>query len=481
MNALDFHQPPPRVRTLAEAQALSDQLWGLGRVVQEQQGRIEQLEEQVRLSSGDSSKPPSSDDAKARAARRKQPRSGRQRGAQPGHAGQARVMVEAVDHTERYYPDGHCSCGGAIEPDAQPTLRHPVFDLPEVRYTVTEYQQYAGRCCRCGQRHLAELPDWVSRGQMGPGLISAIGLLNGQYRMSLRQVQTHLRCRWGLDFSLGAISESQGKLAGWLAPLYVQLGAAVRRAPVAHADETTHYHCGWRLWLWTLCSGPLVYLMSHYGRGKSAAAQRLADFAGVLITDRLGSYNGYPSDRRQLCWAHVIRNLERIAARPDPGGGIGQRLVRLARGVIRVVHHHRRGMLSERTYRRRIQRLRAAFQDQLHAGTRCARQPRTVSQCEALLRDEPMLWTFLDHPGLPLTNNTAERALRPYVIWRKTSFASQSRRGLAFRERILSVLGTAHNLGLNSHQLLRRVCTEGLQGRPITPLPIDQPLLPKSS
>lgn len=73
------------------------------------------------------------------------------------------------------------------------------------------------------------------------------------------------------------------------------------------------------------------------------------------------------------------------------------------------------------------------------------------------------------------------RALRPYVIWRKTSFASQSLRGLAFRERILSVVGTARNLGLNTHQLLRRVCAEGLQGRPITPLPIDQPRLPKSA
>lgn len=177
----------------------------------------------------------------------------------------------------------------------------------------------------------------------------------------------------------------------------------------------------------------------------------------------------------------MIRNLERIATRADPGGGIGQRLVRLARLVIRVVHHHRRGRLSERTYRRRIQRLRAAFQGQLHTGTHYPRQPRTVSQCQALLREAPMLWTFLDYPGVPLTNNAAERALRPYVIWRKTSFATQSLRGLAFRERILSVIGTARNLGLNTHQLLRRVCTEGLQGQPITPLPIEQPLLPKPS
>ena len=83
MNALDVHQPPPQARSLEEAQALIDPLWMRGRVVEELQARIEELEEQLGLHSGASSKPPSSDGAKARAERHKTPRSGRQRGAQP--------------------------------------------------------------------------------------------------------------------------------------------------------------------------------------------------------------------------------------------------------------------------------------------------------------------------------------------------------------------------------------------------------------
>lgn len=155
------------------------------------------------------------------------------------------MLVEEVDHIESYYPDGRCACGGVVEPESEPALRHQVFDLPEVRYTVTEYRQYGGCCTRCGERHLAVLPDWVARGRMGAGLsrprlIGEIGLLNGQYRMSLRQVRTYLQARWGLEFSLGAISESQGKLTEWLEPLYAQLGAAVRRtSPVNRC-------AGWR-------------------------------------------------------------------------------------------------------------------------------------------------------------------------------------------------------------------------------------------
>lgn len=57
MNALDFHQPLPRVRTLDEAQALIERLRGLSRVVQEQQTCIERLEERLRLNSGNSPAP----------------------------------------------------------------------------------------------------------------------------------------------------------------------------------------------------------------------------------------------------------------------------------------------------------------------------------------------------------------------------------------------------------------------------------------
>ena len=40
------------------------------------------------------------------------------------------------------------------------------------------------------------------------------------------------------------------------------------------------------------------------------------------------------------------------------------------------------------------------------------------------------------------TNNAAERALRPAVIWRKISYGSQSEAGCRFVERLASVVGT---------------------------------------
>ena len=65
---------------------------------------------------------------------------------------------------------------------------------------------------------------------------------------------------------------------------------------------------------------------------------------------------------------------------------------------------------------------------------------KTVRTAQKLLKVESALWTFVQTPGLEPTNNAAERALRPAVIWRRTSFGSQSRAGSLFVTRMLTVV-----------------------------------------
>ncbi len=57
---------------------------------------------------------------------------------------------------------------------------------------------------------------------------------------------------------------------------------------------------------------------------------------------------------------------------------------------------------------------------------------KTVRTCRQLLKVEPALWLFLTVEGLEPTNNAAERAIRPAVLWRRTSFGSQSEAGSVF-------------------------------------------------
>lgn len=491
MQELDFSGPPPEPATLDEAQQLINHLWrsyqellsakrGMVEAQEELRSRIELLEEQRTLDSGSSSKPPSSDTPEQRAKRRKKRRTGKTQGAQPGHPKHERSLVgeSEVDHIERYYPEAGCSCGHEVVIDAEPAVRHQVFDVPEVRYQVTEHQLYSGCCQGCGQRWTARLPAWVPSGQMGPGLIGWIGVLAGQFHLSIRKIQRLLEEQWQLHFSTGAISQAQGKMNDWLGPVYRQIGEHVRQSEIAHADETTHYRHTERRWLWCLTTPIAVYMLTHYSRGKAAAMALLGSFCGVLVTDHYGGYNDYARSLRQLCWAHLIRRFERIVRRGGAAGAVGRRLLCLARAVIRTHHRWQHGQLTLEHYHRRMQRLRRALRAALERGQALISAPRTARQCQHVLKDEALYWTFLQDGRIPLTNNTAEQTLRSYVIWRKLSFASQSHRGEQFRPMILSVIETAKRLQLSTAKLLRAICTQGLRGEPITvtlPFPNSKP------
>ena len=476
--------------TLEEARRVIGLLWGdvkhLAALVEKLSVRIEELEEKLNCNSGNSSTPPSQDRMKGRTDREedgkpKRKQSGRKKGGQPGHAHNARELLPEADMDEvlHYYPEASCPCGGHIQMEAQPFHRHQVFDLPEVTYTATEHQRFAGCCDRCGRRSKASLPDWLPNGQMGPGLVAWIALMSGHYRLSTRCIQSLLESQWGLTFSLGAISEAQGPVGQWLQPLHEQVAEEVRKAPVAHADETTHYREGKRGWLWVLCTVQAAYFMVHFSRGKAAARELLCGFVGLLVTDRHGGYNDYPDVLRQFCWAHLIRNLEAIAGRKGDAGELGRWLVRVARLVIRMEHAWRRSGYRSQHYRRRLEALRMNFKAALEQGAARHDGQKTGNACKRLVQDEGMLWTFLGQPGIPLTNNTAEQALRPYVIWRKTSFFSQSDRGDEFRARVLTVTETCRRLGISAYNLLRRVCEQGQRNEEITvrlPFPRKLPL-----
>ena len=463
-------EPPTHPNTLREACKLIDGLWAL---VQDLRATIERLE----INSTNSSTPPSQDrlSGKAKRENHRKP-SEKKRGAQPGHVRNTRKIVpeSEVDQVERHFPDTRCSCGGEIIIDADPKDRHQVFDLPQITYTITEHQRFGGTCPCCSRSVVAKLPKETPSGQMGPGLIAWIALLSGQFRMSTRNIQALLSMQWGLDFSTGAISESQEPVAQWLEPLYDHIGETIRKAPVAHADETTHFREKARLWLWVLCTPQLAFYMVHASRGMKAAKLLLDSFAGILVSDRHGAYGTYHSDQRQLCWSHIIRNLERISGRKGDPGVLGLWLVRFARIIIQLEHRWRKSNYQSEHYRRRLLDARVNFRIALEQGQADHKGQRTGNACRDLLRIEPMLWRFMESPGLDLTNNTAERALRPYVIWRKTSFFSQSDRGDLFRSRVMTVAESCRRLDLCAYALLRKVCEQGIKKDPVTiRLPID--------
>ena len=446
--------------------------------VDELEAQVEELSRQLAelldkqgSTSRNSSKPPSSDSPEQRSQRPKRKPGSRNRGGQPGHTRHQRALYppEQVNQVEQYFPESRCDCGGEVVIDWDSPYRHQIFDIPPPEIDVTEHQFYHGTCTCCQRHHASQWPDWVPTGQMGAGLIGWIVIFSGQFRLSIRQIQSLLLELWRLPFSTGAISNAQGKATPWLGELSRQVGEYIRQQPVAHADETRHYRGSQTYWLWALTSGPLTYFMTHYSRGKQAAAQLLGSFKGYLVTDHFSGYTGVPAERRQLCWAHLIRHFRKIAARRGEAGKTGQRLLLIALCIFRTRHHYQHHPDQQQRYQRRMQRLRRSFQATLRRGGELdeATCKRTHNQCLHLLKDEGMCRTFLKDDRIPLTNNLAERVIRPYVLWRKTSLATQSARGDQFRPVALTVLGTARQLGMGLGEMMRDICAAGLMNKTI--------------
>ena len=456
-----FIERPKRPATLDEAEQVIDALWRL----------LQACRKQLDLNSSNSSLPPSHDrlTGKAKDQHPRKP-SGKPRGAQTGHLAHTRdpVPETEVDPIERHCPDARCACGGEIRIDPNPQSRHQVFDLPESSYSVTEHQRFGGTC-RCCQRFVtAQLPQDIPTGQMGPGLIAWIALMSGHFRLSTRTIQTLLTMQWGLHISTGAISEAQEPVAHRLEPLVDQIGDTLRQAPVVQADETSPFRGPGRCWRWFLCTPQWAFFMVHAARGMKAARHLLEHFSGIPISDRHGAYGIHPRAQRQLGWAQVIRNLERISGRPGDPGVRGLWLVKCARRIIQLEHRWRKSGYRSEPYRRRLLAARINFRVALEQGQEAHAGQRIGNACAALLRDEPRLWRFLESPGLDLTNNTAERALRPYVIWRKTRFFTQSERGDRFRAHVMTVCESCRRLDLCAYRLFRQVCDQGIRKQPVT-------------
>ena len=89
-----------------------------------------------------------------------------------------------------------------------------------------------------------------------------------------------------------------------------------------------------------------------------------------------------------------------------------------------------------------------------------------MALCRELRKWWPALWTFARVDGVERTNNMAERALHPAVLWRKGSFGSDSEAGSRFVERLLTVVATCRHQGRPLLAFLVAVGEAALRGSP---------------
>ena len=151
----------------------------------------------------------------------------------------------------------------------------------------------------------------------------------------------------------------------------------------------------------------IVLLAGQFHLSIRQAQGKANPWLGVL-------YRQIGAEVRERAVAHAdeTRHFRRIGERPLTAGAVGRRLLLLAQGVICTRHRWPDDPTPTPRWQRRLRRLRRSFQATLECGAALT-NTRTANPCRHLLRDEALCWTFLKDPRIPLTNNHAERAIRP--------------------------------------------------------------------
>lgn len=404
--------------------------------------RVEDLERRLNQNSNNSSKPPSSDMPGTPRAPKDSP-SGKKPGGQVGHQANFRQPFSRarVDKFEPVVPERCGHCDARLKGLDKHPRRHQVVELPPIVLRVTEYLLHALRCRNCGHVTRAKLPAGVSPRLMGPHLSAVTVMLSGCFRMSKREVQSLLKALFELEVSLGAVSDCEKAAAQALVPSVEKARDYAQAQSVGNMDET-----GWKerrklAWLWTLVTPQVTVFQVHANRSKGAMKNLLGSFAGVLTSDRFGAYNSYPG-KRQLCWAHLVRDFEAFRAMRGKPGSIGRRLQTRAKRLFILWHKVRAGTLSRKKFRNRLPYHRQLLESLLREGASLIHGKNISRTCRRILKWKKSLWTFAQITGVEPTNNAAERALRPAVLWRKGSFGTHSEQGSRFAESMLTVRAT---------------------------------------
>jgi transposase len=454
--------------TLEEALGLLRALWEENAALRE---RVTELEARLAQNSTTSSRPPSSDPPETPAPPPRLP-TGRRRGAQPGHPPAQRQVLppEAVDHVVRHWPARcqHCQAAlsdGPLEVVGAP-VRHQVTELPPVRTEVTEHRLYRVRCLSCGGETRASLPPDVPAGAFGPRLQAVVALLSGRYRLSRREVAAVCEDVLGAPRAVGSVDALCQATAAALAEPVAELTAAVRAAAVAHADETSWSQAGQRQWLWVVTTPLITVFTIAASRGRGVIHGLLGeDFGGRLVSDRYAAYTWLPPEQRQVCWAHLRRDCLALLHYGPSAAHLGLALLDLTDQIFAAWHQARADPAARPGLSETIAPLQAELHALLEAG-RHQRAAKAAGLSRSLLQLWPALWTFVQVPGVEPTNNAAERALRPAVLWRKGSFGTQSDAGNLFVARLLSVAATCRQQQRPLLDYLTAVCTAAQLGQP---------------
>src|SRR5205809_973276 len=241
---------------------------------------------------------------------------GAKRGGRPGQGGGSRRLLPParVDEIVEHWPERCRSCAHVFvageQVDAVQPRRHQVAELPPIAVRVAEHRLHAVCCPGCATHTRAELPTEVPRSAFGPRLQAAVVTLAVRNRVSRRDTTELARELFGVELATGSVDAIIQRAGDALAGPHTRLEQEIKAASVVNIDETGWKTAGRRRTLWGALTCQTAVFRIAAGRHASESRMLLGErFAGIVCSDRWRGYDYLDPSRRQLCWAHLLRDF----------------------------------------------------------------------------------------------------------------------------------------------------------------------------
>lgn len=287
--------------------------------------------------------------------------------------------------------------------------------------------------------------------------------------------QSQIFARHGADIPRNTLARWMVQAGQRLLPLIETLRAPLLKSPLIHMDETTLQvnqeegrKASAKSYMWVQRGGPpgqqVVLFDYDPSRAGRVPLRLLGDYNGCLVTD---GYEGYAEVVRRNgithagCWTHARRKFVE-AQKVQPKGKTGKadwalnqiRKLYAVETQAKALAPEARLALREQQSRPLITQLRTWLDKSLAQ----VLPKSTLGKALHYLDGQwPRLIRFLDDGRIPLDNNPAENAIRPFVIGRKNWLFSHTPSGAQASATIYSLIETAKANGLPPYEYLHYV------------------------
>ena len=255
----------------------------------------------------------------------------------------------------------------------------------------------------------------------------------------------------------------------WCLPVVEKMTKQLLLSDVIHADETVIQvlHEGGRKAtsesrMWVYCNGKIndrsIVIFDYKPTRKGANAEEfLKGWSGYLVRDQFSGYHVLKNVNHCGCWAHMRRRF--IEAIPsDKKLHSTSVAVQAVERIKRI--YHEEGLLknctSDERYKER-QKIIKPLIDEFFAWLETLPVSGKNKLAEAIgyaINEKAYLYTFLENGNVPMDNNRAENAIRPFAVGRKNWLFSNTARGADCSAALYSIVSTAQANGLDAEKYL---------------------------